>query len=110
MNAWHLDDHPDIQVDTDQDGTPQIGFDDQVHMLKQGITLSRIVRELARSLPDRPPICCITTTNQTCGTFRFHQLRPGESLLQPGKLDAHATEQIPGGGIPMTLEIEDHPG
>jgi hypothetical protein len=110
MNSWSLDDHPDVHVETDEHYAPHIEFDDQVHMLKQGVALSHIVRELARTLPARPPICCITTINATCGTFKFHQLRPGESLLRPGDLDTRGAERVPGTGIPMTIEIEKHPG
>jgi len=109
MNSWHLDDHPDVQVQTDDDGTPHIDLPGQVHMLRQGITLARIVRELIRQLPEPPPTCCITTTNATCGTFKFHQLRPGESLLPPGNLDTHGIAH-PLVGTSMTIEIEEHPG
>lgn len=109
MNFWHLDDHPDVVVLTDEEGAPHVDVEGQVHMLRQGIALARIVRELTRLLPDRPPTCCVTTTNATCGVFKFHQLRPGESLLPPGALDTHGIPH-PLVGISMTIEIEDHPG
>jgi hypothetical protein len=92
-NSWHLDDHPEIHVDLDDDGTPHIAHDDQVYMLKQGIALSRIVLDLASALPDRPPICCITATNHTNGTFRFHQLRPGEHWISDD-LDSYLDDMI----------------
>jgi hypothetical protein len=109
MNSWHLDDHPGVQVHTDEEGTPRITVEDQVHMLKQGITLARIVRDVARQLPDPPPTCCVITTNSTNGVFKFCQLRPAETYLPPGSQD---TRGIPHAliGIAMTIEIEEHPG
>jgi hypothetical protein len=99
-NSWHLDDHPDVQVEVDEDSTPHITYEDQTLMLRQGIVLSRIVRDLARALPDRPPTRCITGTNHTNGTFRFHQLRPGERWIGDD-LDAHFEDMI--------IVIEDQP-
>jgi hypothetical protein len=92
-NSWHLDDHPDVHVEIDNNGTPHITYEDQVLMLKHGIVLSRIVRDLARALPDRPPTCCITATNHTNGTFRFHQLRPGEQWINDD-LDVYTEDMI----------------
>jgi hypothetical protein len=92
-NSWHLDDHPAIHVDIDEEGGPHISYDHQLHMLKQGVLLSRITVGLAAGLPDRPPICCITSTNDTNGIFRFHQLRPGESWLHDD-LDQYAQEML----------------
>ena len=78
-NCWHLeDDDPAIKVDIDDEGTPHIDLNDQIRMLRRGIVLSRIVHDLAAGLPDHPPLRCITATNDTNGTFRFHQIRPGE--------------------------------
>jgi hypothetical protein len=99
-NGWHLDDHPDVHVEVDEDGTPHITYEDQVLMLRHGIVLSRIVRDLARALPDPPPTCCITGTNHTNGTFRFHQLRPGERWIGDD-LNAYLEE--------MVIVVEDQP-
>jgi hypothetical protein len=99
-NSWHLDDHPDVHVEVDADGTPHITDEHQLIMLKHGIRLSRIVRELARALPDQPPTCCITGTNSTNGTFRFHQLRPGEQWISDD-LDGYLED--------MVIVIEDRP-
>jgi hypothetical protein len=92
-NSWHLDDHSAIHVEIDDEGTPHISYEHQLHMLKQGVLLSRLVLDLAAGLPDRPPICCITGTNDTNGTFRFHQLRPGEAWLLDD-LDQYAQEML----------------
>lgn len=92
-NSWHLDDHPAIHVDLDDEGAPHISYEHQLHMLKQGVLLSRVVLDLADRLPDRPPICCITSTNDTNGIFRFHQLRPGEAWLRDD-LDQYAQEML----------------
>ena len=109
MNSWHLDVHPEVHVETDEEGWRHIAIEDQVHMLRQGITLARIVREAARRLPDPPPTCCIITTNNTNGVFKFHQLRPGETYLPPGAQDTRGVPH-PGIGTWMTIEIEEHPG
>lgn len=106
MNSWHLDEHPDVRVNIDDDGTPHIGEDGQVHMLRQGITLSRIARHLARRLPDRPSTCCVITVNTTGGVFKLHQARPGESFL-PGAIDDHGRPH-PLFGLSMIIEITDH--
>ncbi|WP_147433108.1 hypothetical protein [Catellatospora citrea] len=92
-NSWHLDDHPAVHVEVDDEGGPRISHEHQLHMLKQGILLSRLVLVLAAGLPDRPPLCCITSANDTNGVFRFHQLRPGETWLQ-GDLDLYAQEML----------------
>jgi hypothetical protein len=92
-NCWHLDDHPTIHVEVDEDGQPHISVEHQVHMLKQGVQLSRLVLDLALDLPDRPAICCITGANDTNGTFRFHQLRPGDAWLSDD-LDQYRSEML----------------
>jgi hypothetical protein len=69
-------------------------------MLRHGIRLSQTVRDLARALPDRPPTCCITGTNHTNGTFRFHQLRPDERWIGED-LDTYLEDMI--------ILIEDQP-
>ncbi|MBB2748882.1 UNVERIFIED_ORG: hypothetical protein FHR35_008785 [Microbispora rosea subsp. rosea] len=93
-NSRHLDDHPDVAVSIDHAGRPRIGRDHRIHMLRQGIVLSGIVHTLARRLPDRPPVRCITATDETNGTFRFHQIRPGEEWLRLDDLDGYADEMI----------------
>lgn len=92
-NTWHLEDHPNVYVELDAGNAPHIGAKDQVLMLKHGIALSRIVRELAEQLPDHPSLCCITAVNETNGTFRFHELRDGENWLDDN-LSAYANELI----------------
>lgn len=92
-NAWHLEDHPDVYVEVDDDNAPHIGAKDQVLMLKQGIALARIVRDLAEQLPDNPPTFCITAVNESNGTFRFHELRDGENWLD-NNLNAYPNELI----------------
>jgi hypothetical protein len=96
-NTWHLEDHPDVYVELDADNAPHIGAKDQVLMLKQGIALARVIRELAEEqaedLSGQPPICCITAVNETNGTFRFHQLRDGENWLDDN-LSAYPNELI----------------
>ena len=42
---------------------------------------------LVQALEPPAPVRCIIAVNDTNGTFRFHQIRPGESWNSPG-LDA----------------------
>lgn len=63
-------------------------------MLRQGVVLSRIVHALARRLPDRPPVRCITAVIESNGTFRFHQIRPGEEWLRLDDLDTYTGELL----------------
>ncbi|MEU6413783.1 hypothetical protein [Microbispora sp. NPDC046933] len=93
-NSRHLDDHPDVVVSIDDLRRPQVGRDHQIHMLRQGIVLSGTVHALARRLPDRPPVRCITAANETNGTFRFHQIRAGEEWIRLDDLDGYADEMI----------------
>jgi hypothetical protein len=109
MNSWHLDNHPDVPVSVSDDCSPHIGNDGQLHMLQQGIALSRIVLELARAQSGQPPVTCITTINSTCGVFKFHESRPGERYLPAGTLDTRGVPH-PLVGITMTLEIEEGDG
>jgi hypothetical protein len=92
-NAWHLEDHPNVYVEVDDNNVPHIGAKDQVLMLKQGIVLARVIRDLAEQLPDRPPTFCITAVNESNGTFRFHELRDGENWLD-NNLNAYPNELI----------------
>ncbi|MFF3671330.1 hypothetical protein [Microtetraspora malaysiensis] len=93
-NSWHLEDHPDVHVTIDDNAVPHIGHDHQIHMLRQGVVLSGIVHALSRRLPDRPPVRCITAANATNGTFRFHQIRPGEDWAAVDDLDRYTNEMI----------------
>ncbi|GAA2386908.1 hypothetical protein GCM10010420_07230 [Streptomyces glaucosporus] len=99
-NCWHLDDHPDVPVEVDDEGAPHVGPAGRLLMLRQGLALSRTVRTLARALPDRPPTCCVIGVNETGGTFRFHQVRPGESWVAR-ELDGYGSEPV--------VVVEDRP-
>jgi len=48
---------------------------------------------LVQALEPPAPVRCIIAVNDTNGTFRFHQIRPGESWNSPG-LDAHREDKM----------------
>ena len=54
-----------------------------------GIRFARLVRDL-----DEPgPVRCIIGANDTNATFRFHQIRPGESWNHPD-LDSYELDKL----------------
>jgi hypothetical protein len=91
-NSFHLDDHAPVTV-TDVDDEPYIGPEDRVVMLRLGLKVAHAVSRLARALPEPVPVRCIISAGPTNGTFRFHQLRHGESLIMDD-LDAYGEEMI----------------
>ena len=48
---------------------------------------------LVQALEPPAPVRCIIAVNDTNGTFRFHQIRPGESWNSPD-LDAHREDKM----------------
>ncbi len=44
-NSWHLDDHPDIHVEVDQDGTSHITGEHQLVMLKRNVPLLLLLED-----------------------------------------------------------------
>lgn len=108
MNSWHLDPYLD-GFERDEDGVPRLEPEHQLRMLKHGIALSRIVRELARELPDQPPICCVTLTNRTNGVFKFHQVRAEGFYLSGTRFDIGDTSH-PGVELSMVIQITQHSG
>ncbi|MGW0252620.1 DUF6630 family protein [Nocardia goodfellowii] len=78
-NDFHLEDF--VPVDPQYVEMPVIGVDAQRTLLRQGIALAREVGRLAGELSAPVPLRCIVAVGDSSGTFRFHRLRPGESLL-----------------------------
>jgi hypothetical protein len=48
---------------------------------------------LVRGLPEPAPVRCIINANETCATFRFHQVRPGETWHQED-LDSYEFDRM----------------
>jgi hypothetical protein len=91
-SSFHLEDHAPVVVDV-IDGEPRISREDQVLLLKLGLTVADGVGLLVRSLPDPVPVRCIIGAGSTNGTFRLHQLRDGESWLLDD-LDRYQEEML----------------
>ena len=56
-------------------------------LLRHGFAVTLEFCRLVQALEPPAPVRCIIAVNDTNGTFRFHQIRPGESWNSPG-LDA----------------------
>ncbi|MVU83727.1 hypothetical protein GPX89_41645 [Nocardia sp. ET3-3] len=65
----------------------------QRELLRHGIALTRELAALAAT--PTPPIAlrCIISANETNGTFRFHEIRPGESWHTPD-LDNYDSDAV----------------
>ena len=81
-SSFHLEDYVSVTVDT-VDDEPRISELDQRILLQQGIAAALQLRRLVYELDAPTPVRCIVSANETNATFRFHQIRPGESLEQP---------------------------
>ncbi|MFJ2594842.1 hypothetical protein [Streptomyces erythrochromogenes] len=91
-SSLHLEDHVPVDVRI-VDDAPQIPQDDQRTLLLHGIAFALELRRLVAVL-DRPsPVRCIVSANETNATFRFHQVRAGESWNHPD-LDGYRTEKM----------------
>ncbi|MCH0542014.1 hypothetical protein I3F58_21105 [Streptomyces sp. MUM 203J] len=91
-SSFHLEDlvPVDIQI---IDDAPQISEDDQRILLLHGIAFAVEFRQLVTRL-DRPgPVRCIVGANETNATFRFHQIRAGESWHDPD-LDSYRMSKM----------------
>ncbi len=77
--SFHLEDF--VPVASRDAEVSIFGLDAQRTLLRQGIALAREVGRLAGELSTPIPLRCIVGTNETCGTFRFHRIRPNESWL-----------------------------
>ncbi|MGW4847685.1 DUF6630 family protein [Nocardia brasiliensis] len=85
----HLEDF--VPVDSRDAEVSIFGIDAQRTLLRQGIALAREVGRMAGELSAPIPLQCIVGVNETCGTFRFHRIRPDESWLLDD-LDSYARD------------------
>jgi hypothetical protein len=91
-SSFHLEDHVPVPVDT-VDDEPRISEPDQRILLQQGIASALQVHRLVYKLDHPVPLRCIVSANETNATFRFHQIRVGESWNKP-TLDAYLLEKV----------------
>ncbi|WP_091509066.1 hypothetical protein [Amycolatopsis sacchari] len=78
---------------TTAEGVPHISVQGQRLLLGQGLALAFALREPVYALTPRVPVRCIVAANETNGTFRFHQIRAGESWHVPD-LDSYQSERV----------------
>ena len=91
-SSFHLEDYVPVPVAI-VDDAPRITEDDQRILLIHGITFALEFGRLVHALEQPTPVRCIVSTNETNATFRFHQIRPGESWNTPD-LDRYHLEKI----------------
>ena len=61
--------------------------------LRHGFAVALEFCRLVQALEPPAPVRCIIAVNDTNGTFRFHQIRLGESWDSPD-LDAHREDKM----------------
>ncbi|WP_157536677.1 hypothetical protein [Kitasatospora mediocidica] len=91
-SSFHLEDYVPVEVRIIDDA-PQISEDDQRVLLLHGIALAVEFRQLINGLHRPSPVRCIVGANETNATFRFHQIRAGESWNNPD-LDSYRMDKM----------------
>ncbi|MGW7059817.1 hypothetical protein ACWGHM_15030 [Streptomyces sp. NPDC054904] len=99
LTAWecsdsslHLEDFVPVDVTT-VDGAPVISDDGQRMLLMQGVAFALEFSRLVYALDPPSPVRCIVGANDTNATFRFHQIRSGESWNMPD-LDKYGLDKM----------------
>jgi hypothetical protein len=98
-SSFHLEDFVPVEVRIVNGCEPRISEDDQRVLLRQGVAFGLAVRQAAYALEPPVPVRCIISVNETNGTFRFHQVRPGEHWNLP-ELDTYRLDKM------VVLDIE----
>jgi hypothetical protein len=80
--SFHLEDVVPVDVLT-VDDAPVISEDDQRILLLHGVAFALEFSRLVYALDPPSPVRCMLSANETNATFRFHQIRPGESWNMP---------------------------
>ncbi|MDT0270209.1 hypothetical protein RM844_28455 [Streptomyces sp. DSM 44915] len=91
-SALHLTDLVPVEVAL-VDDVPQLDPAGQRLLLRQGLGLALGFGELVRGLGAPARVRCVLGVNETGGTFRFHQVRAGESWHHPD-LDGYHPEAV----------------
>ena len=100
-SSFHLEDVVPVEV-VINDGVPAIGDEGQRILLLQGLAFALALSRSIYTLDPPSPVRCIIGVNRTNGTFRFHQIRPGEDWNHP-ELDSYLSDKM------MTLDIDPRP-
>lgn len=97
-SSFHLEDVVPVEVVID-DRVPAIAEEGQRILLLQGLAFALAFSRSVYALDPPSPVRCIIGVNGTNGTFRFHQIRPGENWNLPD-LDSYL------GGKMIVLDID----
>jgi hypothetical protein len=76
-SSFHIEDHVPVDIAI-VDDVPVISEADQRTLLMQGLAFGLLFAQLVYGLPEPSPVRCIINANETCATFRFHQIRHAE--------------------------------
>lgn len=91
-SSFHLEDVVPVDVATIDDA-PVITQDAQRILLLHGVAFTLEFSRLVYALDQPSPVRCILGANETNATFRFHQIRPGESWNLPD-LDSYRLDKM----------------
>ncbi|MEQ7006441.1 hypothetical protein ABN028_09570 [Actinopolymorpha sp. B17G11] len=97
-SSFHIEDFVDVEVAT-VDDTPLIAESDQRTLLLHGLAFALQLSRLIYALDPPNAVRCIIAANNTNATFRFHQIRQGESWNVPD-LDTYLQDKM------IVLDIE----
>jgi hypothetical protein len=91
-SSFHIEDFVPVSAHI-VDGEPRIGEADQRLLLQHGIAFALGFSHLVYERDTPAPVRCIVSANETNATFRFHQIRAGESWTR-ANLDDYRLEKI----------------
>jgi len=91
-SSFHLEDIVPVDVAI-VDDAPVIGEAAQRTLLMQGLGFGIRFTRLVRDLDEPRPVRCIIGANDTNATFRFHQIRRGESWNH-ADLDSYQLDKL----------------
>ena len=91
-SSFHLERVVPVDVAV-ADGEPFISEEGQRVLLAHGVAFGLEFSRLVYGLRPSVPVRCILAANETCATFRFHQIRRGEHWNVPG-LDGYRMEKV----------------
>ncbi|MEV4639701.1 hypothetical protein AB0J80_20320 [Actinoplanes sp. NPDC049548] len=97
-SSFHIEDFVPVDVAI-VDDAPLISDGDQRILLVHGCAFALEFGRLVSTLDPPSPVRCIVAVNDTNATFRFHQMREGESWIMP-ELDSYRGEKV------VVLDVE----
>lgn len=91
-SSFHLEDY--LNVDTASvDGAPVISGEGQQILLQHGFMFALQFSRLVYAIDPPAPVRCIVAVSESSATFRFHQIRPGQTWNIP-ELDGYQFDMM----------------